>query len=285
MDRIYVTFASLNQASAECGVVSSNIGGTNSAFQSAIRQLDWDVRMASDIGGQANRIGQTLDSCAQALGNYERFLNQAHDSYVELDNWGTDEQRNSRRSIPSQLFAGARIATSFLVGTVGIPAKKLKVPTLAIMAATAWASPSRFLFNQASNLSAYALGSAMRNTRVGRAIARSKAGKAVKGASVASTAMKVAVGKAASGAAKGVVAGGKGIVTGVGTVGAKAVSGVAKGVIAEGKGIVTGAGTVGATLAKGAKFGAIAGPKGVVVGVAIAGGVALGAWAWNRFRR
>lgn len=85
MPRIYVEFNRMKQIGNNCKNVSSKVRNIKSDFQQTIRHLDWDVKYQSDINATANRLVRKLDQYEKVLENYQRFLNDAYDSYAKLD--------------------------------------------------------------------------------------------------------------------------------------------------------------------------------------------------------
>ena len=85
MPRIYVEFAGLDRIGTQCKSVSSKVDSVQSDLKRTIRQLDWDVRYESNIDNTATQIAQRLEQYATALKAYQRFIEDAHDKYVKLD--------------------------------------------------------------------------------------------------------------------------------------------------------------------------------------------------------
>ncbi len=87
MPRIYVEFAGLKQIGSNCKTVSSKVGSIRSDFQRTVRQLDWDIKFEADINRTADRIAGKLEQYAQALESYQRFVDDAYNGYVKLDEY------------------------------------------------------------------------------------------------------------------------------------------------------------------------------------------------------
>lgn len=85
MPRIYVEFSGLNQIGSRCKSVASKVDAVQSDLQRTIRQLDWDVRFESNINSTATQISRKLEQYAKALEAYQRFIEDAHNEYVKLD--------------------------------------------------------------------------------------------------------------------------------------------------------------------------------------------------------
>lgn len=85
MPRIYVKFSGLQQLETTCSDASATLSEIQSDFQKTVRQLDWDVRLQSDINRTASRLSGKLSSYTAALKKYQSFLNDAHSAYQELD--------------------------------------------------------------------------------------------------------------------------------------------------------------------------------------------------------
>lgn len=87
MPRIYVKFSGLSQIGDNCERISSKVDTIQSEFQNTIRQLDWDIRFESNINSTANQISRKLEQYSRALDAYQHFISDAHDKYVQLDEY------------------------------------------------------------------------------------------------------------------------------------------------------------------------------------------------------
>lgn len=87
MSRIYVEFSGLSRIDNECKKISSKVYDIRSEFQNTVRQLDWDIRFQSNINSTANQISKNLAQYSKALSAYQRFISDARDKYVQLDEY------------------------------------------------------------------------------------------------------------------------------------------------------------------------------------------------------
>lgn len=87
MPRIYVEFSRLIQIGNSCKTIASRIDTIQSDFQNTVRQLDWDVRFESNINSTATQLARKLEQYSRALEAYQRFIEDAHNNYVKLDEY------------------------------------------------------------------------------------------------------------------------------------------------------------------------------------------------------
>ncbi|MEQ2367027.1 hypothetical protein WMO25_18390, partial [Coprococcus sp. CLA-AA-H190] len=87
MPRIYVEFSGLEQIGSRCKTASSKVTTIQSDFQRTVRQLDWDIRFESNINSTATQIARKLEQYSRALEAYQRFIEDAHNEYVKLDEY------------------------------------------------------------------------------------------------------------------------------------------------------------------------------------------------------
>ena len=87
MPRIYVEFSGLDQIGSRCKTVASRVDTIQSNFQRTVRQLDWDIRFESNINSTATQIARKLEQYSRALEAYQRFIEDAHNEYVKLDEY------------------------------------------------------------------------------------------------------------------------------------------------------------------------------------------------------
>ena len=87
MPRIYVEFSGLDKIGERCKAVESKVSTIQSDFQCTVRQLDWDVRFESDINSTATKISRKLEQYAKTLIAYQRFIEEAHNEYIKLDEY------------------------------------------------------------------------------------------------------------------------------------------------------------------------------------------------------
>ena len=85
MPRVYVDFSSLNQIGGNCKQVSSGVASVRSAFQSTVRQLDWDVKYKDNINDTAKQITRKLERYEETLKAYQQFIKETHVTYQNLD--------------------------------------------------------------------------------------------------------------------------------------------------------------------------------------------------------
>lgn len=91
MPRIYVQFSGLDQIGTGCKTVASKVDTIESEFQSTVRALDWEIRAAQDIEKTATQISRKLDQQIKALNAYQKFINEAYQEYVKLDEYGKNK--------------------------------------------------------------------------------------------------------------------------------------------------------------------------------------------------
>ena len=87
MPRIYVEFSGLDQIGSRCKIAASKVDIIQSNFQRTVRQLDWDIRFESNINSIATQIAKKLDQYSRTLETYQRFIEDAHNEYVKLDEY------------------------------------------------------------------------------------------------------------------------------------------------------------------------------------------------------
>lgn len=87
MPRIYVNFSGLDQIGSRCKVVASKVDTIQSGLQRTVRQLDWDIRFESNINNTANQIARKLEQYSSALESYRRFIEDARNEYIKLDEY------------------------------------------------------------------------------------------------------------------------------------------------------------------------------------------------------
>ena len=87
MPRIYVEFSGLEQIGSRCKTASSKVTTIQSDFQRTVRQLDWDIRFESNINSTATQIARKLEQYSRALEAYQRFIEDAYNEYVKLDEY------------------------------------------------------------------------------------------------------------------------------------------------------------------------------------------------------
>lgn len=87
MPRIYVNFSGLDQIGSRCKSIATKVDGIQSDLQRTIRQLDWDVRYESNINSTANQIARKLEQYSSALESYQRFVDDAKNEYIKLDEY------------------------------------------------------------------------------------------------------------------------------------------------------------------------------------------------------
>ena len=87
MPRIYVEFSRLSQVGNSCKMVASKIDTIQSDFQNTVRQLDWDVRFELNINSTATQLARKLEQYSIALATYQRFIEDARNEYVKLDEY------------------------------------------------------------------------------------------------------------------------------------------------------------------------------------------------------
>lgn len=88
MPRIYVEFAGLEQVGSGCKTAASRVDTIETEFWRTIQRLDWDVRYEADINSTAKQISRKLEKQAKALKDYQKFINDAYNEYVKLDEYG-----------------------------------------------------------------------------------------------------------------------------------------------------------------------------------------------------
>lgn len=87
MPRIYVEFSGLEQIGNRCKTAATKIDAIQSSFQRTVRQLDWDIRFESNINSTATQLARKLEQYSRALEAYQRFIENAHNEYVKLDEY------------------------------------------------------------------------------------------------------------------------------------------------------------------------------------------------------
>lgn len=87
MPRIYVEFSALSQIGSRCNTVATKISTIQNDFQHTVRQLDWDIRFESNINSTATQLTRKLEQYSRALEAFHRFIEDAHDEYIKLDEY------------------------------------------------------------------------------------------------------------------------------------------------------------------------------------------------------
>ncbi len=87
MPRIYVEFSQLDQIGNRCKSVASKVDAIQEDFQRTVRQLDWDIRFESNINSTATQLSRKLDQYSKALEAFQRFIEDAHNEYIKLDEY------------------------------------------------------------------------------------------------------------------------------------------------------------------------------------------------------
>ncbi|MBR2038594.1 MAG: hypothetical protein IKA09_12855 [Lachnospiraceae bacterium] len=87
MSRIYVQFSGLEQIGTGCKTTASRVDNIETEFWRTIQALDWDVRYEADINSTAKQISRKLEKQAKTLKAFQRFINDAYDEYVKLDEY------------------------------------------------------------------------------------------------------------------------------------------------------------------------------------------------------
>lgn len=87
MPRIYVEFSRFDQMGSRCGSAALKVDAIQEDFQRTVRQLDWDIRFHSSINSTARQISRKLGQYSKALEAFQRFIEDTHDTYVELDGY------------------------------------------------------------------------------------------------------------------------------------------------------------------------------------------------------
>lgn len=95
MPRIYVEFSGLDQIGRHCKTAASKVDTIQSNFQRTVHQLDWDIRFESNINSTATQIARKLEQYSRALETYQHFIEEAHNQYVELDDYKSSMFVNS----------------------------------------------------------------------------------------------------------------------------------------------------------------------------------------------
>lgn len=103
MPRIYVEFAGLEQVGSGCKTAASRVDTIETEFWRTIQRLDWNVRYEADINSTAKQISRKLEKQAKALKDYQKFINDAYDEYVKLDEYQGIELIDNKTSMPSWL--------------------------------------------------------------------------------------------------------------------------------------------------------------------------------------
>ena len=85
MPRIYVNFPGLERIGIECRTAASKVDEIKSDVQRICRQLDWDVKYKSNIYNTTIRIERKLEQYAKTLRIYQRFIEESHQKYIELN--------------------------------------------------------------------------------------------------------------------------------------------------------------------------------------------------------
>lgn len=85
MPRIYVELSGLKQVGERCKDIASRVDGIGVDFQESIRQLDWDVRLESNLNDTARKISRKLEQYSRLLNTYWNFVEETCDTYTKLD--------------------------------------------------------------------------------------------------------------------------------------------------------------------------------------------------------
>jgi len=124
-----VEFSSLDQIGSRCKTVASRVETVQSDFQRTVQQLDWDVRFESNINSTATQIARKLEKYSRALEAYQRFIEDAYDKYVKLDEY----KKRSR----TDFFASSIPPIDFNTRPIG-PDGKLKIFTDEFLSNYGW---------------------------------------------------------------------------------------------------------------------------------------------------
>lgn len=120
MPRIYVRFSGLQQMGTDCGAIAKTVNTIESDFQRTVKALDWDIQSASGIRQTANRISERLERQASALKDYQKFINEAYDEYVKLDEYKKLDFIHAVDKVPSWINNGTASLFKFVfVGPEG----------------------------------------------------------------------------------------------------------------------------------------------------------------------
>ena len=87
MPRIFVEFSALEKIGCRCKIVASKVDTIQSDFQNTVRQLDWDIRFESNINSMAIQLARKLEQYSRALEAYRRFIEDALNEYVKLNEY------------------------------------------------------------------------------------------------------------------------------------------------------------------------------------------------------
>ena len=85
MARIYVTFSEMKEMAENCAAIRSQLEQIKDNCQSAVRELDWDVRCEPEIANAASRLAGRLEEEARALRGFQEFLQQACTAYENTE--------------------------------------------------------------------------------------------------------------------------------------------------------------------------------------------------------
>lgn len=87
MSRIYVEFSKLDQVGNHCKSISSKVSTIQENFQHTVRNLDWDIRFASNIDKTATHLSQKLNQYSKSLEEFQYFIEDTKREYIKLDEY------------------------------------------------------------------------------------------------------------------------------------------------------------------------------------------------------
>ncbi|MEE1195387.1 MAG: hypothetical protein UHS54_00675 [Lachnospiraceae bacterium] len=114
MPRIYVEFSQLDQLGSRYKSVASKVDSIQEDFQRTVRQLDWDIRFESNINSTATQLSRKLNQYSKALEAFQRFIEDAHNEYIKLDEY-------KRTSSFDSIFIGVKPINIAILGPGGNP--------------------------------------------------------------------------------------------------------------------------------------------------------------------
>lgn len=85
MIKIRAHLVSLQQAASDCRGIAENVENIRNSFVWHINQLEPRIRAMSNISGISENIRSDLEHCANILRQSHNFLNEVHDTYIEVD--------------------------------------------------------------------------------------------------------------------------------------------------------------------------------------------------------